>query len=108
MESIREILSRELKKRSFITNQNLDPEELFEKQKAAEWIKKLLVSDEVPDLDRRIDTASSERLAHAAAAFLIGIAAREEMGLNFDFLPRMFSYNASGDAFYLVGDLFVS
>ncbi len=100
MESIREILSRELKKRSFITNQNLDPEELFEKQKAAEWIKKLLVSDEVPDLDRRIDTASSERLAHAAAAFLIGIAAREEMGLNFDFLPRMFSYNASGDAFY--------
>lgn len=100
MESIGELLDREIKKRSFITNQDLDLAELFEKEKAAGWIKKLLVSDEVPELEQRINAASPERLAHAIAAFLFGIAVREELGLNFDLLPRMFSFNAAGDAFY--------
>lgn len=100
MESIRKILNRELEKRSFITNQSLGPAELFEKDKAAEWIKKLLVSEEDSELEQRINAASPERLVHAIAAFLLGIAVREELGLNFDLLPRMFSYNASGDAFY--------
>lgn len=97
---ISDILTDQLKTRRMVTNTLLTAEELFDPSKVSVWIKKLLDSDKLSGLDRRIHSAPPQRLTHAAAAYLLGLAAREGLGLNFDFLPRLFPHGAVGDSFY--------
>lgn len=98
--SIAEILGKEFDKRNFITDMNMDAEQLFQSDQLKKWIIKLLENDETSELVQRIESASPERLVHAVATYLLGIAVREELNLNFDFLPRIFSKGSYGDAFY--------
>lgn len=97
---ISNILQSMLEARKPVTNVNLSPEELFDRAKVSDWIRQLLDRDRLSGLTERLTTASSERLVHAAAAYLLGLAVREELGLNFDILPRIFSHGAIGDAFH--------
>lgn len=97
---VSDILTDQLKTRRIVTNTSLSAEELFDPAKVSIWIKKLLDSDKLSSLDRRIDAVPPQRLTHAAAAYLLGLAVREGLGLNFDFLPRIFPRGAVGDSFY--------
>lgn len=99
-QSVADILNGKLDTRRLVTNTALSAEELFDPAKVSDWIRKLLDSDKISGLHQRIDTASPERLTHAAAAYLLGLALRENLALNFDFLPRIFSHGAVGDSFH--------
>ncbi len=98
--SIAKILDEELEKRSFITGMEMSAEKLFQPEEVKNWIRKLLENDKTSELVERIESASPERLAHAASTYLLGITIREDLNLNFDFLPRIFSKGSFGDAFY--------
>lgn len=98
--SIAEILQQEFEKRSDITNINMSAEKLFQLDDLRKWTTNLLENDGTSELNRRIQSASEERLSHAAATYLLGIAVREGLNLNFDSLPRIFSKGSYGDAFY--------
>lgn len=97
--SISSILQSKLKSREPVTNKVLLVEDLFDTAKATDWIKRLLDCDGLSNLEKRAD-AAPERLTHAAAAYLLGLAVREGLDLNFDVLPRIFSHGAIGDAFH--------
>ncbi|MEY8420640.1 hypothetical protein AALA83_15360 [Oscillospiraceae bacterium 44-5] len=100
-QSVRELLDHEMKKRLYITQHDLTTDDLFEGRELASWIKALFSDRRLEVLDRRVDTAPPIRLAHAAATYLLGIALREQSGIGFDSLPRIFSVSAAGgDAFY--------
>lgn len=99
-ESIAKILDSELEKRSFITGMEMSAEKLFQPEEVKNWIRRLLENDKASELVERIESTSTERLAHAASTYLLGIAIREDLDLNFDFLPRIFSKGSFGDAFY--------
>lgn len=94
------ILQRKLKDREPVTNMALSAEDLFHEGKAAEWMKKLLDCDGLSSLEKRVAAVSPERLTHSAAAYLLGLEVREQLDLNFDVLPRIFSHGAIGDAFH--------
>lgn len=97
---VAEILQTELNKRRFITEKSLTVDELFQPKTLKEWTKKLLGNDGMSGLAGRIEGASHERLEHAVATYLLGIAIREGLNLKFDSLPRIFSKGSYGDAFY--------
>lgn len=99
-ESIAKILDRELVKRSFITGMEMSAENLFQPEEAKKWIRRLLENDKTSELVGRIESVSPERLTHAVSTYLLGIAIREDLNLNFDHLPRIFSKGSFGDAFY--------
>lgn len=99
-ESISVILERELQKRAMAVGKKFSVEELFDSAKVADWMAQLLDGDKLSGLNERINMATPERLSHTAVTYLLGLALREQLSLNFDFLPRIFSHGAVGDAFY--------
>lgn len=98
--SISHILQSMLDTRKPVTNANLSAEDLFDGANASKWISRLLDCDGLSALESRLSSASSERLTHAASTYLLGLAIRESLELNFDVLPRIFSHGAIGDAFH--------
>lgn len=98
--SVSNILHDMMDTRKPVTNITLSAEDLFDGAKVADWIRRLLDCDGLSNLENRLATASSERLTHAATAYLLGLAVREKLELNFDVLPRIFSHGAIGDAFH--------
>lgn len=100
VKSIRDILTDELNKRRPITNIQFSADKIFEKDEAAEWMGKLLDCNRNEALKKRIEYMSPERISHAIATYLLGIAIKEGLDLKFEYLPRLFSYGIIGDAFY--------
>lgn len=98
--SISHILQSMLETRKLVTGSDISAEDLFDGAKASDWIMRLLDCDGLSALESRLSSASPERLVHAASAYLLGLAVRENLGLNFDVLPRIFSHGAIGDAFH--------
>ncbi len=98
--TIREVLEKELEKRRFVTGQELTVDDLFEPEKLREWTEDLLGNDKMPELRKRIEAVEPERLQHAVATYLLGIAVREGLNLKFGSLPCIFSKGSYGDAFY--------
>lgn len=98
--NISHILQIMLETRKPVTNIDLSAEDLFDGAKASDWISRLLDCDGLSALEKRLAVASPERLTHAASTYLLGLAVREGLGLNFDILPRIFSHGAIGDAFH--------
>ena len=99
-DSVSLILEKELNKRALAANTQFSVEELFEPARVTDWITHLLDCDKFSGLNERISKTAPECLTHAVAAYLLGIAVRERLSLNFDFLPRIFSHGSVGDAFY--------
>lgn len=99
-DNILNILRGKLKDREPVTNKALSVEELFDTAQASDWIKRMLDSDGLSNLENRVAAATPERLSHSVAAYLLGLAVREGLDLNFDVLPRIFSHGAIGDAFH--------
>lgn len=98
--SISNILRKMLETRKPVTNIDLSVEDLFDGETVSNWIRRLLDRDGLSALESRLSSASPERLTHAASTYLLGLAVRENLGLNFDVLPRIFSHGAIGDAFH--------
>lgn len=98
--SVRKILEQELNKRFYITQLHLTVDDLFRCKGITSWIKALFSSQRMETLDRRIDEAPPYRLLHAISTYLLGIALREGVGIDYRSLPRIFSVSsAGGDAF---------
>ena len=98
--SISKILKNRLDERKPVTNKDYEVQDLFDGSKAAGWMGNLLDGDGHSGLKKRVAKARPERLTHAASAYLLGLAVREGLDLNFDVLPRIFSHGAIGDSFH--------
>lgn len=99
-QSVRELLVRELSKRTYITQKQISVDDLFDGSMTADWMKSLLSTQQMDLLFQRIDEATPVRLLHTVSTYLLGIAMREGLGLTFSSLPRIFSVSSMGDAFY--------
>lgn len=96
--TIRELLERELRRRSFATNKEMTVDDLFCKEQVGTWIETLITKYN-PRLKSIIDCTSEERLSHTASTYLFGMAIRDRLNIHFDLLPLLIK-NGTGDAFH--------
>lgn len=97
--TIRELLDEELDRRCYASGITLKTEDLFDRCKLIPWINALVGRSISGKLSGCIDQTSTERLSHAAAVYLLGMALRSRLGLRFDRMPRIIAHSAS-DGFH--------
>ena len=99
MFTIRELLDEELDRRCYASGITMTTDDLFEPIKVTRWIKALVGKSISGKLSACIDQTSTERLSHTAAVYLLGMALRSRLGLQFDRMPRIIAHSAS-DGFH--------
>lgn len=97
-QTIRQLLNQELQRRSYISNEVKSVDDLFNREKVERWIKALIGKTKTESLATLINNSSTERLAHTAATYLLGVASRDRLRLSFDMLPKLVS-NGDCDGF---------
>ena len=97
--TIRELLDEELDRRCYASGIAMKTEDLFDRDHVTCWIKALVGKSVSGKLSGCIDRTPTERLSHAAAVYLLGMALRSRLGLHFDRMPRIIAHSAS-DGFH--------
>lgn len=97
--TIRELLDEELDRRCYASGIAMKTEDLFDRDHVTCWIKALVGKSVSGKLSGCIDRTSTERLSHAAAVYLLGMALRSRLGLRFDRMPQIIAHSAS-DGFH--------
>lgn len=97
--TIRQLLDEELERRGSISGMLMTAEDLFDKKKVMQWINKLIGETHAETLKKLMEATSAERLGHAAATYLLGIAVRDRLRIPFDLLPKLIT-NGTCDGFH--------
>ena len=97
--TIRKLLDEELDRRCYASGIAMKTEGLFDKNSVKHWIESLVGKSISGKLSTCIENTSTERLSHAAAVYLLGMALRSRLGLHFDRMPRIIAHSAS-DGFH--------
>lgn len=97
--TIRKLLDEELDRRCYASGIAMKTEGLFDRNSVKHWIESLVGKSISGKLSTCIENTSTERLSHAAAVYLLGMALRSRLGLHFDRMPRIIAHSAS-DGFH--------